>query len=468
MSCDYAVKYEEEKYGVQHPVAIVSWPTLDPVEHDSEWNEYGKKSLEYNDKVSVDINNINTKSSLRAGFFGAYHIYPNYPDFMNNEEKYAEYLDGEGVLRYGGYLREFMENHRKYPALVGEFGLATGAGNAHYNPDGYHHGGMTEEEQGKGIVRMMKAIKREGYAGGLIFEWMDEWAKKTWMTEPFMIPYERHVLWHNVMDPEQNYGLLAYECRRGPKYGYSQNGKGLIKKLSLGYDCEYLYIDIFLQDKIDFSSQKLVIGLDTFDRNRGEFGGEFVVPRVKEVIPFGLEFVVEISGEEESRILVNPGYNIAKGKYSPSTTGDGIFKEIHFLTNKERVTKDGRKIDAIYHNMSRLNYGTFEKNTKNHWYIEENKIRMRLPWALINVTDPSSHTVLDDSRDIPQPGRDELNTAKSDGIMVCTYLVDKKDFTVKDALVTNKPYLWEGWENVEYTSRLKSSYYIIKEYFSTL
>lgn len=139
MNCNYVVKYENEKYNAQHPVAIVSWPTLDPVEHDSEWNVSGDKSLEYNDKVSVNINNIRREEKNKAGFFGAYHIYPNYPDFMNNEPKYDNYSDDEGRFRYGGYLKEFIEGHKKYPALVAEFGLATGMGNAHTSPDGYNH-----------------------------------------------------------------------------------------------------------------------------------------------------------------------------------------------------------------------------------------------------------------------------------------------------------------------------------------
>ncbi len=28
------------------------------------------------------------------------------------------------------------------------------------------------------IIRMFEAMEREGYSGGIIFAWMDEWAKK--------------------------------------------------------------------------------------------------------------------------------------------------------------------------------------------------------------------------------------------------------------------------------------------------
>ena len=212
MCCDYAVKYETETYQWQHPVGIVSWPTLDVAEHDSEWNAAGDKSLEFNDSISIDINNLLVTDNLKTGLFGAYHIYPNYPDFMNNEKSYAEYEDEQGAFRYGGYLQEFISTHSKYPAIVAEFGLATGMSMAHSNPDGYFHGGMTEQEQGEGIVRMFEAIKREDYAGGIIFEWSDEWSKKTWNTESYIIPFDRNVMWHGMTDPEQNYGIIAMEA----------------------------------------------------------------------------------------------------------------------------------------------------------------------------------------------------------------------------------------------------------------
>lgn len=470
MNCDYTVKYENEKYNSQHPIAIVSWPTLDPVDHDSEWNVNGDKSLEYNDKVSININNIRREESDKAGFFGAYHIYPNYPDFMNNEPKYDNYSDEEGRFRYGGYLKEFIEGHKKYPALVAEFGLATGMGNAHTSPDGYNHGGNTEEQQGNGVVRMMKAVKNEGYAGGMIFEWMDEWAKKTWITEPYMIPYDRHALWHNVVDPEQNYGILAMETKKPEKAEYAIDGKGQIEKLEMSKDEGFLYIDLTLKENFKFGDEKLLVGLDTYDRSKGEFKYS---PYISVKSQSGMEFMVEISDKDNGKLLVQPGYNIYNGKYSSYSSNSGIFEEVQPIINKSRIRKDGINTPEIKTDGSKLNYGAFENNSYNSWYVEGNKIHIRIPWLRFNFSDPSSMRVIDDERKIENPVKNQLNTRISDGILPSAIIVNTSNNNVLDGINTEAeasfvPYKWESWNQPNYTERLKGSYDIIRKYFEEL
>lgn len=465
MNCDYVLKYEESKYKYQHPVAVVSWPTLDVQEHDSEWNTEGLKSKEYNDKVSIDINHINTESNMKAGFFGAYHIYPNYPDFMNNEPKYNDYSDSNGRLRYGGYLKEFIAQHTKYPALVAEFGLPTGMGNAHTSPDGLNHGGLTEEQQGNGIVRMMEAIHNEGYAGGVIFEWMDEWAKKTWITQPFMIPYDRHAYWHNAMDPEQNYGIFAMESVAPKEAEYVKNGNGAIKSIALKHDASYLYIDINLSEGLDFKSQKLLVGLDTYDRSRGEFK---ISEKLDVKLPFGLEFLLDINGKDSSRLLVHPGYNISKNKYSSYSSSNGIFEEIRQLVSNERVSKDGRKIEAVYQDESMLVYGDFIGNAYNHICFENNLIHIRIPWGKLNFTDPSSLNVLDDSKFAGELTVDKLATVQTEGILVSSVLVDSLKQQKIDMLNTDNPFTWGPWDTPTYKERLKRSYFMIQDYFGRL
>ncbi|MGB9812747.1 MAG: hypothetical protein ACPLRZ_00765 [Thermovenabulum sp.] len=465
-SCDYVMKYESEKYQMQHPVAIVSWPTLDPIVHRSEFNFEGKKELEYNDKVSIDINNFDLGEKNVAGFFGAYHIYPNYPDFMNNEEHYKEYKDEQGRFMYGGYLKEFISQHKKFPALVAEFGLATGMGNAHTNPDGYNHGGLDEIKQGEGIVRMMKAIKREGYLGGIIFEWMDEWAKKTWITEPFMIPYERHVLWHNAIDPEQNYGILSNESIKPETPEFALKDDGIVKSIELSSDETYLYIDMEYDKNVGIDDKEVIIGIDTYDRNKGDFKYD-ENSNIK--APSGIEFVIKIKNKE-AKILAHPDYNIGDMKFSSKKTEKGVFKEIRPIINKERITMDGKIIPEIRQDGSTINYGDFSDS--NHGFYIDDKIHLRIPWARLNITDPSSHLVLDDDRIFPYyPERDTFKVVKTEGFVISGIVKTGKNIIdvfpgkEKIEMVT---YKWKGWENPVYRERLKKSYEILKFYFEKI
>lgn len=464
-SCDYVLGYENNKYNWQRPVSIVSWPTLDWIEHDSEWNESGDKNLEYNDKVSIDINNFNVESKNIVGFFGSYHIYPNYPDFMNNEQRENPYEDEQGEFLYGGYLKEFMSVHKKYPALVAEFGIATGMGNAHSNPNGYNHGGLTEEEQGIGIVRMMEAIREEGYMGGIIFEWMDEWAKKTWTTEPYMIPYERKVLWHNMIDPEQNYGIMANEAviPEIPFAKFSDNE--YIKKLELFANEEYLFLN-FTMDDLDYiiSNKKIIIGLDTYNEHKGQskFSEDLAIDA-----PTGLEYVIEIEGKD-ANILVTPDYNISNYKYASKKRDDGVFEKILPLINKSRVRKDGTLIEQINFNASYLKFGNFNISN-SQWYYNENTLRFRIPWNLLNFVDPSQLRVLDDEKFNTISQRDEFETKITEGIVVSAVVIDKEKnimdiFPGKESFNVERV-KWSQWDKPKYKERLKDSYDIVREYF---
>lgn len=462
--CDFTLSYESQKYKMQHPVGIVSWPTLDPVVHSSEWNKENRKDLEYNDKAQINIDNIEIGKKNKAGFFGAYHIYPNYPDFMNNQEEYKAYKDDKGRLMYGGYLKELKEATRKHPLLVAEVGLSTSLGIAHYNPDGYHHGGIPETEQGKGLVRMIEAIKKEGYLGAMIFEWMDEWAKKTWITEPFMIPYDRHIYWHNVVDPEQNYGILANESLP-PENFVEYKDSGLVKSVKLSHNQAYFYIVLEFSRQLK-ESESVIVGIDTF----GEKIGDFKFSKDLNIYsPVGLEFVVKYD-QNSVKVLAHPDYNIGKGKFLPKATQNGVFEDIVLEVNKERVTQDGKLIKPIYHNFSILRKGKFDEPA-NTWYLQDNKLFIRIPWMLLNFSDPSSKTVLSDSKRYNIIERDMLKTTKTDGITVVGVVCDKTsviDIFPGASEFSTRKYTWKDWEQPVYKERLKKSYNIIKEYFLKL
>lgn len=461
-SMDTVASIEADRYGVLHPVSIVSWPTLDPKEHDSEWDPATGKKNRWNDRASVTIEHFDVTAENEAGLFGSYHIYPNYPDFMNNELAYGDYRDEEGLLRYGGYLREFKASHGKFPALVAEYGLANGTSTAHYAPDGLHHGGIGEKAAGEGILRMERALKREGYAGGVVFEWMDEWVKKTWTTEYLMIPYERHVLWHNVADPEQNYGLMANDPVQPATPGKVKSGSGIVGSMELSADAAWFHVKVKLLRPLEKGRETLYLGFDTFARDLGEF--KWPVGGLS--ADSGMEFALDTDGYAQASLKVIPGYDSGNYRYRSTRTEEGKFIRMEPLVNGPVTTRDGRRIAGIRFDASTLAMGEFDES-RNAWKSDGQTLEFRIPWTRLNVTDPSSLRVLQDERtDIYSPAQDQLRTVTTEGFVVSALVWDKTSRAASGRVEASPadPYRWNGWETPPpYAERLKKSYQVLKD-----
>ncbi|HXG58178.1 MAG TPA: tetratricopeptide repeat protein [Thermoanaerobaculia bacterium] len=223
--CDFAAQHESEHYRVLRPLTFANWPTLDPLTHPTEstrteedrWRERNgipfprklRAAPWEDDAIALDATLIRPTPANAAGFFAAYHIYPNFPDFMNLEPAYALARDHAGPSRYAGYLAALKAYHGEQPVLVAEFGISTSRGIAHVHPQGWHHGGKSEKEQGALVARMLRNIHDARYAGGIVFEFMDEWFKSTWSVAPFESPADRRRMWFNAESPEQSYGVMA-------------------------------------------------------------------------------------------------------------------------------------------------------------------------------------------------------------------------------------------------------------------
>jgi len=493
---DFTMEYSQEKYNWQYPVGFVSWPTLDPLSHPTEQETAEiSASPAYNDREVIHPVRFLRGSENIAGFFGSYHIYPNYPDFMNNEPDFDNYSDAEGTFRYIGYLNHFMEIHPPYPAVVAEFGISTSLNTSHLNPDGFDHGGLSEDSQGIKTIRMLKAIKNEGYAGGIIFEWTDEWAKKTWNTEPYMIPWERQVLWKNAMDPEQNYGVLSVEPDHiifgGPSSSVDiyetkplADNKSVIKSLEKSADASFLYLRLEFENlpmtndgDISWEDFNIAIGIDTAIRSAGEFKMPFTgLPD----IPTGIEFLLKIQSPDDASLLVIPSYNRGKYNFSITDSKKGEFQRIISVVNRERITLDKRVFPEFTSDESVLTYGNFdpthgEYNSLAHWYAQPDAmiVNIRLPWMLLGVSDPSSASVINDSKEyLTHPLRDELQIEKTDGFLFYLLAYDKEiiDFQPRqgDSFIATTPYLWNLWEEPTFRYRLKKSYTMLADYLKNL
>ncbi len=533
--CNFTAEYESRMYRAQHPLAFSNWPTLDPLDHPTETSKIEEneikrklgmhvdpvKSDQYDDDaVSVDATRIVPTEKMGAGFFASYHIYPYHPDFLNNDPGYSQTNDADGANNYLGYLRDLKAYHGDQPLLVAEFGVPTSRGIAHFQPQGLNHGGHTEIEQGMICRRLVKNIVETKCAGAIVFSWIDEWFKKNWITVDFENPLERNPLWYNAMDPEQNFGLLAmkpgtedWKIRIDGKSDdwnsivplYEDESASVRRRLNDGFDDArdlrkfsvtsdegYLYMRIEVASldcngdgSADWEESNFLVGIDTYRRDLGDFR---FPPPAEVFTPGGMEFMIELKGKNNSRILVDEAYSMFKhtaegwGPYRSLPNKDGVFVEIKAETNRERYGRDGTVFQGISYSKSPLRCGSMERSSPYYdsladWYIDlkGNFIEVRIPWALLNVTDPSSKRVLHQEKSHIAP----LDTVATDGFSFYVVSIDpstKKSDTSTDALPSVYDmgrkglravpvYAWQEWEIPTYHSSFKDSYFILKDDF---
>jgi len=503
---DHAAGYETESYGSQRPVAFTNWPTLDPLHHPTEatkaeeivWlgrlglpQEPGTLIQYDNDGVAIDANRIVPTGRMRAGTFASYHAYPYYPDFMNVDPGYVATRDAKGPNAYLGYLRELKAHHAGMPLLIAEIGVPTSRGIAHHQPQGWHHGGHNETEQGEVDARLMETIHEAGGAGGILFAWLDEWFKKNWLVIAFEVPWENNKNWLNILDPEQNYGLTALKPGAGgwrvtidgdgsdwngiaPIAG---DGAGPIRSLRVAHDEAYLYLRLDV-DRLDWHDTHYMIGIDTYGAAEGDHRMPFGLGLTT---PTGMEFVADLAGPLGSRLLCDLPYDLHTNRFNrpwkSSGNSDGIFTEILAETSRRRVGRDGTIFPSVVYSRSPLRYGTMDPESPRYDDLvdwtgnrKEGFIELRLGWNLLNVTDPSTRQVLDD----PVPPRGGAGHSTTDGFRFYVAAYDPNGPRVIATLPAASGdgrfpaegipfYTWAAWDQPTYHTYLKKSYFILKD-----
>lgn len=440
--CDTMLQYEADTYNALHPIAYTSWPTLDPLRHPTEattkeeatWrNRSGRQSearkLEYeNDAIALDPNLIVPTAQNLAGWFASYHVYPYYPDFMMLDPGYRQARSSEGPSSYFGYLRQLVAHHAAIPTVIAEYGVPSSRGSAHFHPQGWSHGGHDEHTMAAIDARLTREIREAGAAGSIVFAWLDEWFKKNWAVIEYEIPLDNTRLWHNVMDAEQNYGILGQYGGDGissPRLGGDpgrwrtlpliQSGPGATpagpRAIRAGADESYWYIAVELfPGRFAWDSFAIQLAIDTYRPETGQHR----LPRSGARSQLGFEFLIELLDPRSASIRVTPDYNRHDsrvdratgddfGRFSrrPVTTvnrEDGRFDSLYIITNRARFGRDGTFYPARGYDRGLLRYGTQASSSLADWYLDEpaGLLELRIPWDLINVTDPSTRTLLDD------------------------------------------------------------------------
>lgn len=468
---DYTINYEMTKYNTQHTLSFNNWPTTDMLSHPNEPN-----ILE--DSATVNMEHIKAKNSFKAGIFASYHIYSYYPEFMNYQKEYVEFKDENGqVNTYRAYLKDLKEKHTM-PVLVAEFGVPASRGKTHENlHTGFNQGFISETEQGKMDLSMLHDIHKEGYAGGLIFTWQDEWFKRTWNTMDLDIP-DRRAYWSNTQTNEQQFGILSFDPGKKKSVFYIDGDSSEWKSkkpiyindefsLFMNSDEKFVYFMIkTAKSRFNLDTDKIVIGIDSLPGQ-----GNFEINNTSVQFDKAADFLIEINGKDNSRILTDAYYDVFYYTYSKSLNmekrntdfevkNSGLFNPIYLCLNRELYLPQDKKVLPLYkYETGKLLYGngnpkSNEYNSLSDFIFKDDIIELRVPWQLLNIMDPSTKMAMDD---LYITG---VKPVKTTGLNIGAEIIKPE---VKSQQILMKQYSWSEWDIPSYHERLKASYYILKE-----
>lgn len=474
---DEMIRYETDKYGEQRLLAFSNWPTTDPLDYPERVNRLFQKC------AKVDVEHIKTTERFISGQFASYHVYPYYPDYLNRYEEWKQEVgdagryalpDG-GTNTYAAYL-SLLNRHHTMPVIISEFGVPTSRGMAQrdYNT-ARSQGHMTEQQQGEALVSCYRDIMEAGCAGSVIFTWQDEWFKRTWNTMA-NVDLFKTAYWSDYQTNEQYFGLLSFDPGEKESVCYTDgevdewSESDLLQDLGNvrvygKYDEKYLYFRIHA-DRLDFENETLYISFDITPKS-----GSYYAQGEEVKFDRPADFLLIFDGKENSRILVQERYDVFQVIFSedygmknpfryPPEKDSPVFKKIYLalqlVENVSEMTEQGKHAMT---ETGKLVYGNgnpraLEFNSVSDFIVSGDEIELRLPWQLLNFSNPPEMQIHDDyfeNYGIENLGIDQIYLGVGRGME-------------KGERIHLVPMRLKGWgKRPTYHERLKRSYYMMQE-----
>ena len=465
---DKMLEYESNRYKEQRLIAFSNWPTTDPLSYLEIVENYFLKV------ANVDVENIGITDEVKSGYFASYHVYPYYPDYLSYYANVEDFKDDDGNINtYREYLKR-INNYHTIPVVISEFGLPSSRGITQIDKyTGRNQGGLSEKEQGEGIVQCYKDIKAANCAGGIVFTWQDEWFKRTWNTM-HAVDLTKTPYWSDYQTNEQFFGLLSFDPGNEKSICYvdgissdwkeeefareDENGK-----LYMKYDEKFIY---FMVDKEGLNiNSKIYIPIDTTNKSGSTYCENYDLKFNQNV-----DFVIAIDGIDNSRVVVQERYEQARALFNREINSESpynhipyyetpIFKNINLILKRSDSVTGKDNATAETYETGKLTYGNAnpeseEFNSLADFCINGNILEIKIPWQLLNFSNPSEMKIHDDYYE--NYGVEEIQI---DNMNVGLILEENKHKRADLSAVELK-----GWgKNVTYHERLKESYYILQQ-----
>lgn len=307
----------------------------------------------------------------------------------------------------------------------------------------YKQKAVTETEQGRDLIDTLAAVRDFDCAGGVVYDLNDCWGRVSADMEMFTsaVSDSSTCKWHNTCDKEQMTGVIAMDAKQPSKPGLVLSDDDAVQAISMASNADYMFITVQMLHEMKYKSRALFIGIDTFQRNDGEYYYD------KSFTPnslSGMEYVLRFDAKQKATLNVVKSYNRSNGKSA--------------------FTKESYK--AAFDKVADLTYGGF--NTYDgQFYQTGSTIYIRLPWTWLNVYDPTRKLVLNDRK-----FSDKVKTTVTNGILVSVMIGERGSgdlyygFPKKKHDPGYKMFKPAIADQIEYSFRPKESFKILSNFYS--
>lgn len=466
------VHYESKKYGWQHLISFSNSPMTDPFSYRKAFESQAPKY------VSLNIEHIKPSAKVKAGIFAAYKaldFYQDYKDYLlfnrtGLDKKTIEQVRSLSLAQ--GYVKLVTAFH-KSPVLVTGFGYSTARGVDKDKVDQTELP-MTEEVQGYRIVADYQSFIDSGAVGGTINAWQDDWNARGWNTS-FATDKHSNFLWGDVQVYNQGYGLMGFKDALKSHRIDGKKGKNEwqipLNKQKKGHrffvDSDQTYLYLGLEGDISQSSQELVIPIDITPKSGSQKATGLLATFERKS-----DFLLLLNPKGLSRLLVQETYNAVKANYLKQINGKDFYAyppdktSSHFdlvtmVLQNTTIVEDIEKAGAAKKYLPCFPTGILRKGI-NHQGIRkidsqtdivfgEELIELRIPWQLLNFSNPAAKQIHDDYFQHYGVKPLEVKTiALGWGLAQSKGIIDMYDYPLA------------SWERPRVKTFLKESYSIIK------
>jgi hypothetical protein len=230
--------------------------------------------------------------------------------------------------------------------------------------------------------------------------------------------------------------------------------RGAVREVRALKDEQYLYLRLRLDQEESWRAQPITVGLDVRPgENEGLPDQPGVFPEADVALVVGPEEaeLLQAAWWEPTRIRYGLGRGYIEVDPSEMRPGSGSWvRPLQILNRPYTVPASGEERPAEVHEIGPLPVGSGDPgdpafDVRTLVAAGGNVVEIRLPWALLGFSDPSSLTLYDE-----KPG-EEIGTLDAGHIGIAVV-------SDGDPLLTTSGYAWEGWQSVTWHERRKAGF----------